>query len=315
VTRFRIIHKTVYSYSSMVTLCHNKAHLTPRDTPFQRCHSNRFQIHPQPSVFTQRADFFGNQTSFFTVQQNHDQLIVNVESEVAVAARSYPVPAETMPWEMVRRSLRGDLTHQGLESFELVFDSPHVTRSQELVDYATPSFGRERPLLEAVLDLNARINRDFKYAPMTTSVSTPISEVLRQRRGVCQDFAHLMIGCLRSMGLAARYVSGYLRTTPPPGRPRLVGADASHAWMAVFFPGIGWLDFDPTNNSTPGGSHITLGWGRDYSDVSPIRGVILGGGGQHIGVSVDVSPIDEAPQRVASNNGAPAPQPNPGPAR
>jgi transglutaminase-like putative cysteine protease len=227
-------------------------------------------------------------------------LVVHVESEVAVTSRHYPTPSDTMPWEAARKQMRGDLTPQGLEAFELVFDSPYVPRSNELSDYALPSFTPGRPFLEAVLDLNSRIHKDFKYAPSTTTISTPIAEVMKMRRGVCQDFAHLMIGCLRSMGLAARYVSGYLRTTPPPGRPRLIGADASHAWCAVYFPGIGWLDFDPTNNSTPRASHITLGWGRDYSDVSPIRGVILGGGGQSIGVSVDVAPIEESKPTDAS---------------
>ncbi|MBI1289810.1 transglutaminase family protein [bacterium] len=292
-TRFRVTHQTVYTYGSLVTLCHNKAHLTPRDHLFQRCHRNEFKITPEPSVFQKRADFFSNITSFFTVQQHHDRLVVRVESEVAVGTRPYPKASETTPWEAARKQMRGDLTTAGLEAFEQVFDSPHVTRSRELADYALVSFPPGRPILEGLLDLNRRINTDFKYAPATTTISTPISEVMRTRRGVCQDFAHLMIGCLRSIGLAARYVSGYLRTTPPPGRPRLIGADASHAWCAAFLPGIGWLDFDPTNNSTPKASHITLGWGRDYSDVSPIRGVILGGGGQGISVSVDVAPIDE----------------------
>jgi transglutaminase-like putative cysteine protease len=294
VIRYRIRHTTTYHYSAPVSLCHNKAHLTPREHSFQHCHRVDFRIDPEPSVFHQRIDFFGNVASFFTVQQPHEKLAVTVESEVDVTTRAYPEAGETGPWEVARKQLRGDLTEAGLESYEFCFDSPHVARSQELAAYAEPSFPIGRPYLEAVLDLNARIHKDFKYATATTTISTPITEVMRMRRGVCQDFAHLMIGCLRSMGLAARYVSGYLRTLPPPGKPRLVGADASHAWVAVFFPGVGWLDFDPTNNSTPKGSHITLGWGRDYSDVSPIRGVMLGGGSHTIGVSVDVAPIEEA---------------------
>jgi len=291
--RYRVTHQTIYSYTSFVTLCHNKAHLRPRDTKYQICEDHKFVVTPEPSVMHRRADFFGNQAQFFTVQQNHDELVVRVESLVAVSHRSYPRAEQTVPWEVARKSIRGDLTEAALEAFELVFDSPHVARSPELMDYAAACFPPGRPILEAVLDLNARINRDFKFAPHTTTVSTPIAEVFRTRKGVCQDFAHLMIGCLRSIGLAARYVSGYLRTNPPPGRPRLVGADASHAWVSVYLPGTGWLDFDPTNKSTPQGSHITLGWGRDYSDVSPLPGVLLGGGSQTISVSVDVAPIDE----------------------
>ncbi len=187
--------------------------------------------------------------------------------------------------------IRGDLRPQGLEAYEFTFDSPHIRKSDELADYAEPSFPRNRPLLQSVLELNSRIHADFKYVPESTTISTTLPEVMKLRRGVCQDFAHLMIGCLRSLGLSARYVSGYLRTLPPPGKPRLVGADASHAWVAVYFPGVGWVDFDPTNDKIPSTEHITLAWGRDYGDVSPIRGSLLGGGGQTVRVSVDVEEI------------------------
>jgi transglutaminase-like putative cysteine protease len=290
-TRYQVTHRTIYRYSAPVSHCHNKAHLILRDHLFQKSLEPQIRITPTPSVNSRRVDFFGNTVLFFTVQTPHAELEVEVKTEVDVTNRIYPKPSATMPWDQIRRLVHSDLTIQGLEAYEFVFDSPHVHRSEDLYRYAEPSFPPGRPLLEAVLDLTARIHRDFQYAPATTSVSTPIAEVLKTRKGVCQDFAHLQIGCLRSMGLPARYVSGYLRTTPPPGKPRLVGADASHAWLSIYHPGNGWFDVDPTNDSMPKGSHITLALGRDYSDVSPIRGIITGGGYQGISVSVDVCPI------------------------
>lgn len=291
--RFRVSHRTIYQYSEPVTLCHNKAHLTPREHPFQRLISTRFLVDPPPAVFRQRDDFFGNRTTFFTVQQHHTQLTATVISEVEVGAKDYPDLSESYRWEFVRDLLRADLSTNSLEAFEFVFDSPHIRRSQDLARYALPSFPRGRPILEGVWSLMERIHKDFEFSPRSTTVSTPLPEVLRIRKGVCQDFAHLMVGCLRSIGLSARYVSGYLRTIPPPGKPRLVGADASHAWVSVALPGVGWFDFDPTNNKVPAGDYITLAWGRDYSDVSPLRGTILGGGRQLVSVAVDVLPLDE----------------------
>jgi len=218
---------------------------------------------------------------------------IEVESIVDVSTKKYPTAEVTLPWEMVREAMRWDLSPAALEAIEFTFDSVHIRRSTELATYAETSFPPGRRLLEAVLDLTRRIHEDFKYSPATTTISTTLPEVMRMRKGVCQDFAHLQIGCLRSMGLAARYVSGYLRTLPPPGKPRLIGADASHAWVSVYFPGFGWLDFDPTNNRVPSASHITLAWGRDYDDVSPVRGVLVGGGKQRMVVGVDVEPIEE----------------------
>jgi transglutaminase-like putative cysteine protease len=174
----------------------------------------------------------------------------------------------------------------------MTFDSPHVRTSAELQAYAAPSFPPGRPVLEAVRDLVTRIHQDFIYDATATEVSTPVATVLSARRGVCQDFAHVAIGCLRALGLAGRYVSGYLLTRPPPGRPRLVGADASHAWMATWVPRLGWVDFDPTNDLIAGQDHVTIAHGRDFSDVTPIRGIILGGGAHQLAVSVDVAPLD-----------------------
>jgi transglutaminase-like putative cysteine protease len=193
----------------------------------------------------------------------------------------------------VRDSVRRPRTRELLEAAGYAFESPYVTIVAEAAALAAPSFPAGRPLLEAVADLTRRIHADFTYDQRATTVSTPVSEVLANRRGVCQDFAHLQIACLRALGLPARYVSGYLSTTPPPGKPRLVGADASHAWLAVYVPGAGWVEFDPTNDVIPDDKHIVVAWGRDFGDVTPLRGVVMGGGSHSLRVSVDVSPQDE----------------------
>jgi len=229
---------------------------------------------------------------------------VRAESEVSVRPRAHAaLGAPRLPWEAVRARLRSLDTPPLVEPAEFLYESPHIERSRELADYAVKSFTARRGMLEAAIDLTRRIHRDFKFDRTATSVSTPLKQVLRDKRGVCQDFAHLMIGCLRSLGLAARYVSGYILTEPPPGRPRLVGADASHAWVSVFCgkgggkgdgDEAGWVDLDPTNNCVVDDAHVTLGWGRDFADVTPMRGVILGGGTQELGVRVTVTPKIEA---------------------
>jgi transglutaminase-like putative cysteine protease len=287
---YRITHRTVYSYVAPVAICHNKAHLVPREAPGQRVANVRFRVSPKPDVQTARVDFYGNMVTFFSIQEAHTRLEVEVTSEVVVAAR--PIPAATPRWETVRDMMGAVLSPEGIEACEFCHGSAHVEPSEELAAYARVSFTPGRPLLEAALDLNSRIHREFRYSPLSTTVSTPVAEVFRSRAGVCQDFAHLMIACLRSLHLPARYVSGYLRTLPPPGKPRLVGADASHAWLAVFCPGHGWIDFDPTNDAIPTDQHVTLAWGRDYADVSPVRGVVLGGSQQSLSVSVDVEPLE-----------------------
>lgn len=288
-TLYHIHHTTVYQYTEPVSLCHNVLHLKPRFCARQVCQRDHLLISPEPVVMETHADYYGNPATFFTIQEPHRTLQVTADLMVEVSSEPLPNLAASPPWEMVRDGLTADKSPRGLEAYQFVFDSPYIPRSDDLATYATPSFTPGRPLAEAAMDLTKRIHRDFRYDQRATSLTTPVREVLAHRRGVCQDFAHLQIGCLRSLGLAARYVSGYLQTSPPPGQTKLVGADASHAWLAAFCPNLGWIDFDPTNDTIPGERHITLAWGRDYDDVSPIKGIILGGGQHSISVGVDVS--------------------------
>ena len=289
---YSVTHTTTYVYSQPVSLCHNLVHLTPRTTYRQTCIVTSLEVAPRPAVESAHVDFFGNTAHFLTIQEPHKCLTLTARHMVEVAPFLPPPPGETPPWEAVRARLARPADAHTLEASEFVFNSGSVHAAGPLADYAAPSFPAGRPLLDAVLDLTRRIHADFRYDPTATTVTTPLADVLASRRGVCQDFAHLQIGCLRSLGLAARYVSGYLLTQPPPGQPRLVGADASHAWPSVWCPGPGWIDVDPTNNQAPSDKHITLAWGRDYDDVSPIKGVILGGGAHDVAVAVDVVPAD-----------------------
>ncbi|MBL8827491.1 MAG: transglutaminase family protein [Planctomycetaceae bacterium] len=290
--KYRIDHTTTYVYSTPVALSHNQVHLVPRNSERQECHVSRQHIHPTPSVVRSGQDFFGNNAGFFMIEHPHRELTVISQSVVEVAKPTWPESASTPAWEAVRDALRRPLDETTLDARLYVFESPLVKMSKEVREYAAPSFRPERPLVEAVAELTTRIFREFKYDPAATAISTPTLDVLRLRRGVCQDFAHLQIACLRSLGLAARYVSGYLVTDPPAGQPKLVGADASHAWLAVWCPGSGWVDFDPTNGCLPSDRHITIAWGRDYSDVSPVKGVVLGGGMHTLRIAVDVSPVN-----------------------
>jgi transglutaminase-like putative cysteine protease len=286
---YRVTHTTTYCYGKVVSLCHNLVHLTPRTSTRQTCLSCQLQVTPSPKLFVEQADFFGNRATYFMVEEPHEQLAVKAVSETKVMPFAVPQAAVTPPWENVRAELEQDRSSQGLEACQFAYDSPYVKASPELAGYAAPSFPAGRPMLEAARDLTRRIHEDFRYDPKATTVATPLHEVLEIRRGVCQDFAHLQIGCLRALGLSARYVSGYLRTFPPPGQERLVGADASHAWLSVYCPGLGWVDLDPTNDLIPSDGHLVLAWGRDYGDVSPVKGVNLGGGRHAVDVGVDVA--------------------------
>jgi transglutaminase-like putative cysteine protease len=291
--RFRIVHATRFLYSDAVPLCQNETHIKPRDTARQTTRSHHLEIDPAPFKLEECRDYFGNAIQFFTIQDRHLELAVVAHSEVELRAAEYLPADRSLPWEEVAKSQAGPIGNE-LDVRQYIYDSPHISCSSELATYARGSFTPGRPWLEASLDLMARINREFAYDPAATNISTPLETVMAMRRGVCQDFAHLQIGCLRSLGLPARYVSGYLLTTPPPGQPRLVGADASHAWLAAWCPGFGWVDFDPTNNVVPAMGHITVAWGRDYSDVCPIKGVFIGGGEHAMNVSVDVAPLAES---------------------
>lgn len=289
---YRVEHCTEYVYEGVAELCHNQAHLLPRDTPRQSCNAARLSIDPAPLDYRERRDFFGNRVVAFTVQQPHQEMTVTARCEVTI--NEEPSLFESDPglsWEEARDRLSGEAGEEVLLARLFRHDSPLIVLGEELAAYAAGSFSPGRPLLEAVRDLTARIHGDFEYDPGFTSVATPLAEVLKHRRGVCQDFAHLAVGCLRAQGLAARYVSGYLETIPPPGKKKLVGADASHAWVSVLFPGIGWLDFDPTNNQVVHNGYVTIAWGRDFSDVPPLKGIAYGGGKHQLEVAVDVERI------------------------
>jgi len=286
--KYHVVHTTEFVYEARAGLCYNEARLLPRDLPNQHVLSTQLQINPSPHDYYERFDFFGNRTAYFSIQQPHDQLIVTAVSEVETLVTPMLDLAASLSWEQARERLRNDRAEEIMMASQFVIDSPTITIDALLEEYAEPSFVPGRPLVEAVHDLMQRIYREFTYDPEFSTIATPLREVLEHRSGVCQDFAHLAIGCLRSKGLAARYVSGYIETAPPPGKERLIGADASHAWFSVYQPGFGWLDFDPTNNQIPGERHITVAWGRDYADVTPLKGVAFGGGEHELKVSVDV---------------------------
>ncbi len=292
--KYRLIHRTKYTYEGAVTVSHHLARLAPRTLPGQRCPWHELEIHPVPVGRGVHVDSYGNITNYFEIEGKHEELDVIARSLVEVFPTHHPEPSSTPPWEVVRNTCQLEKLTPGSEAGAFRFASPMVPVGAEYASYARAEFPPGRPVLEAVLGLTERIFRDFKFDPRATEVTTPVSEVLRKRAGVCQDFAHLMLACIRSLGLPARYVSGYLETAPPPGRIRLTGADASHAWVSVFCgEDAGWIDTDPTNNLLPGERHITVAWGRDFSDVSPLRGVTLGAGGQRLDVAVDVIPVEE----------------------
>jgi transglutaminase-like putative cysteine protease len=289
---YRIVHRTTYKYKYPVTVGTHVACLKPRAMAHQQPAKTELHIQPRPATRTDRVDFFGNLLCFFTIQEPHRELVVEARSEVKVEGKAAPADKTELPWEEAAKSVPHDSSSKGLDAYQFGFESPRIRTRREFADYALQSFTPGRPMPEALLDLTARIHKDFRFDSKVTNVRTTPEEVFKKRRGVCQDFAHLQIACLRSLNLAARYVSGYLRTYPPPGKPRLIGADASHAWVSAYCPGIGWLDLDPTNNLVPSNGHVTLAWGRDYGDVSPLRGLILGGGSHMLKVGVDMEPLD-----------------------
>ena len=287
-TRYRVTHTTEYRYAAAVSQCQNEAHLLPRSTPRQQCEADDLQVRPRPARRHDWQDFFGNRVAYFAVHEPHDTLSVTAESHVRIDAVPPPDVEASPSWEAVAHALDGDTSPAGIEARQFRLESPLVADTPDLAAYAAASFPAGRPVLAAVADLIGRIYAEFAYDPGVTNVSTPVRVVMQHRRGVCQDFAHLAIGCLRSRGLAARYVSGYVETAPAGDQPQLTGAAASHAWLSVYCPRLGWIDFDPTNDCLPTDQHVTVAWGRDYGDVAPLKGVVTGGRDHTLAVTVDV---------------------------
>jgi len=319
VITYRVSHQTLYTYADEVVSSHNVAHLLPRPRESQTSRGVQLRIEPTPDSVCWHRDYFGNDVVFFALQAPHRELVIHTQSEVAVDPPPLFDATRSRPWEEVVETVRRERTPAALEAFEYAFDSPFVVASEALADYARPSFPPGRPLALAVLDFSHRIHAEFQYDPGATTLDTPVEEALRARHGVCQDYAHVMIGGLRSLGLPARYVSGYLGSRsgapaggkegpgPPSGKrprsrggsagaraPELIGAEASHAWVSAWCPTMGWIEVDPTNDLVPSDRHVVLAWGRDYDDVSPVKGVTLGGRTHTVQVSVAVKPVADA---------------------
>jgi transglutaminase-like putative cysteine protease len=285
-----VSHATTYRYSTPVETARHLATIRPLDCPWQGVIAHRERIEPAPSSETSRVDAFGNEVLYFAFDAPHDSLCVTSETTVVLSPRWRNLdPTATPAWEDVVRALQFRQGGTYLPETEFCFTSPNIALGHELRAYALPSFAPATPLVAGAVDLMHRIHADFEYKPQATAFDTPALRAFDLRHGVCQDFAQVLIGCLRSLGLSACYVSGYLRTEPPSGAPRLVGADASHAWASVFCPGTGWVDLDPTNDVLADLDHVTLARGRDYSDVSLLRGIILGGGEHCVKVAVSVT--------------------------
>ena len=288
--RYRVTHETCYDYSDKVTSAHQLTHLRPRDTPWQRVSTHTIAIEPVPAERAEGTDYFGNNITSMVIDAPHERLRVVADSVVEIDTHA-PVAALVSPaWEEALGS-GGWTADMDLDVEQFRVASPMVPLLNESKAYAAPSFSPGRPWLEAMLDLTRRIQADFAYDPKATTVTTEVREVLEHRRGVCQDFAHLMLSCLRSLGLPARYVSGYVLNQVPPGEKRLSGADASHAWVAGHCPQLGWVAFDPTNGKLADLEFVTLAWGREFSDVTPLRGVVLGTATQKLSVVVRVQPL------------------------
>jgi transglutaminase-like putative cysteine protease len=278
-------HTTRYWYSGPVSMCHTEVHLQPRPRKNQTILEFGLDVTPTPDSLLSHEDYFGNEVTFFSIAEPHRELIITSHCLADLEASAPPALELSAAWEQVREEVAKRDTPETFEAGQFVFESPSIRVGAPFAQYAASSFPKGRPLLSAVEDLSRRIYTEFHYDKRATTIGTPVDEVLASRRGVCQDFAHLMIACLRSLGLPARYMSGYVRTGGD-----FAGEEASHAWVSVWCPVFGWQDYDPTNNVMPRGEHFTVAWGRDYSDVTPVKGVALGGGEQVISVSVDVSP-------------------------
>ncbi|MEM6641602.1 MAG: transglutaminase family protein [Bacteroidota bacterium] len=287
--RYQVRHITEYKYDFPASLCHNLIFQTPQRFAYQEVESHDCKIDPEPSSFVRRKDFFENEFLYFSLHKTHQKLKVTSSCKVAL---SQPVwmqadASATVPWEVLASELQTPKVLNDIRQYYL--ESPYVPVITGVKDYALASFTPHRPIMEAVLELNTRINKDFKFTPGFTEISTPLKEVFKEKKGVCQDFAHFGLSCLRSLGLAARYMSGYIETIPAPGQKKMVGADASHAWIAVYIPPLGWVEFDSTNNLLVSDQHVRVAVGRDFGDVVPMKGIVYSGGGQEMEVKVDVN--------------------------
>ena len=283
-TRLAARHVTTYRYQEPALQCQNHVRLTPRHSPRQQVIESSLEIDPEPEPVRTHIDYFGNVVQSFRVNREHTKLVI-IATSVADLTPLPPIEfAATPPWERLQGLIEDDHSDESFEAAQFLYDSPRIRRSATLAEFARPIFTPKRPVLEAALELSRRVYKEFKYDAESTDVDTPVEAALARRTGVCQDFAHVMAGCLRSLGVPARYVSGYLKSSP-----KFVGTEASHAWVSVFCPGLGWVDFDPTNNLVPSVDHVTLAWGRDYGDVPPVKGITLGGGEQEIEVGVGVT--------------------------
>lgn len=292
---YTVEHVTRYAYTSAVAASQHVAYLRPRELPYQHVQSHRLEIEPEPAHAIQRTDYFGNIAEHFQLLTPHVELRVSSRSVAEVQDRFTTIdPARSPAWTPDGDGMRGPGGPMEPDVQQFVYSSPHAPIIPEAAAFAQSSFSSGQTMLGGALHLMHRIHQEFNFDPSATNVANPVTRVLEDRRGVCQDFAHLFVSCARSAGLAARYVSGYLLTDPPPGQPRLIGADASHAWVAVFCPEHGWVDLDPTNGVIVGQRHVTLAWGRDYGDVSPLRGVLTGGAEHTLFVGVSVIPFEEA---------------------
>jgi transglutaminase-like putative cysteine protease len=292
---YRVVHRTEYDYDAIVSASYGEAHLHPRETTSQQCYVSSLAIDPYPESYRERRDFYGNRAAHFCVREPHQRLVVTATSEVEVMDRSRILTAVgDRRWERVRDATVSEPSSESRAARQFLLSSPAVGSVATVGEYAAVSFPPGRPLVDALADFAHRVHEDFEFAPGVTSVTTSIDEVMTKRAGVCQDFAHLCTAGLRSLGLATRYLSGYLETDPPPGLPRLVGADQSHAWVSVYVPEVGWVDLDPTNDQFANDRYVTIAWGRDYADVPPLKGVIFTRGvAQELSVRVDVVRIAE----------------------
>ncbi len=291
--KYQVNHITDYIYANPASLCHNVMFKVPHDFSFQKVLSFGYSIYPAPSYEVMRSDFFENKYVYFSIDHSHKKLTVVADSIVELSVPNWmnAKPSETHPWEEVVKWLKSTEALNDIRQFYL--ESNHVTIIDGVEEYTRRSFTPGRPIMEAMIELNTRIFTDFDFTPGFTDISTPLEEVFEHKKGVCQDLSHFSLACLRSIGLAARYMSGYIETLPPPGKPKLVGSDASHAWIALYIPDWDWVEFDATNNLLVSDKHIRTAVGRDFADVTPLKGIVYSSGKQNMKVSVDVRNLGE----------------------